>query len=241
MFLNVSLLMSQFILNGIGMKMFLYNQDRIPKNAKSVIVVSNHRSFLDAFILIQALNRPIRIACHQYMGQTPILREFIDFLGFFALENSQNRGKLFLDYSTKLLQSQEWVGIFPEGAKPMVKLTSPEKITSFQRGFAHLALKASLPNLVVLPVAIASTSESIHSGMPLRWLQLFDGTEPLFDAPNLHPVVMYERVNVLIGNPYWIDKKLKTQYLGGETKKAVNHLLEYAQEEITQLLKIGCA
>ncbi len=82
---------SRSFLATISTKMFRYYEDRIPQDA-SVLVVSNHRSFMDAPVLMEALSSPIRFACHHYMGQVPIMREFVTKqLGCFPLESPENR------------------------------------------------------------------------------------------------------------------------------------------------------
>ena len=232
-------IISQGLLAAMGMRMFVYYENRIPENT-SLIVVSNHRSFMDAPILIKALKQPVSIVCHHYMSKTPILREFIELLGCIPLEKpTAQRSKKLLIEGTQLLNSGEWLGIFPEGTTPMVKLTKPTEVGKFHRSFAHLALQASHPNLAVLPVAIASTSESIYSGLPLKFLRLFDPTEPLFNRFDLHPVVTYHDVNVLIGRPYWINQKQREYYQGKKAKQVVKHLTEYCHQEITHLLRQG--
>jgi 1-acyl-sn-glycerol-3-phosphate acyltransferase len=229
------LLMSQLLLDAIGVRTCIYSENRIPQNA-SVIVTSNHRSFLDPLVLMKALNRPLRTACHHYMGETPVMREFVHLLGGFPFEKPQHRQRVFFQQATALLHSGQWVGIFPEGASPMVQLTHPWQMSKFHRGFAHLALRANLPNLAVLPVAIASLEERIDRVMPLRFLRLFDPSEPLFDRGEWHPVVTYHRVNVLLGRPYWITPTLQQQYQGKEAKKIVAELTNYCRNEITDLL-----
>ena len=216
--------------------MFVCHEDRIPKNADAVVVVSNHRSFMDAFVLMEALERPIRVACHHYMSQTPILRETIDLLGCLPLQKRGQGQQKFFQQATELLQAKQWVGIFPEGGEPMVELTKPEEVGSFERGFAHLALRTSQPNVAVLPVAIASVAESVYPGFPLRLLQWFDPSEPLFDRPGLQPVVVYHDVDVAIGKPYWITVKQRQHYHGKGAKTAVTELTEYCREEIVGLL-----
>ena len=220
------------------MQMFVYYRNRIPRDA-TIVVVSNHRSFMDASVLIKALDRPIRTACHHYMGQMPVMREFVQLLGCFPLEERDRRLKAFFRQATELLQQRQWVGIFPEGTQPMVEVTPPDHVGEFQRGFAHLLFRASVPNLAVLPVAIASTDESINWAVPLRFLRLFDPTEPLFDRPGLHPVVIYHRANVMIGRPFWITDERRQQYQGKEGKQVVTELTEYSHKEISTLLHQG--
>lgn len=91
MSVNSPLDISRSFLATISTKIFRYYEDRIPQDA-SVLVVSNHRSFMDAPVLMEALSSPIRFACHHYMGQVPIMREIVTRqLGCFPLESSENR------------------------------------------------------------------------------------------------------------------------------------------------------
>jgi len=220
--------------------MFVHHQPRIPRESP-VLLVSNHRSFLDPVLLTAALGRSIRFACHHYMGQVPVIREFVTTFGAFPLAAPEHRQQHFFSQATALLQGGEMVGVFPEGAEPMVNFTQPHTVGKFQRGFAHLALRAPLRDLAVLPVAIASMEEeSVRSGLPLKLLSLFDPSEPLFDRPGWHPVIVYQRVNVLIGRPYWITVDRQQQYRGKQAKVVVAELTEHCQGEIAQLLDRGC-
>jgi 1-acyl-sn-glycerol-3-phosphate acyltransferase len=230
---------AQSLLSLIDLKMFTYYEDRLPQEIP-VIVVSNHRSFLDAAILIQALNQPLRIACHHYMGKTPILREMVDLLGCFPLAEAQHRQKDFFTQANNLLTARQWVGLFPEGTQPMVEITSSQQVGKFQRGFAHLAWRIPVPQLAILPVAIASLSETIYPTIPIRFLRWFDATEPFFDRKGLHPMVVYHRVNVLIGHPYSITSTQRQDYQGKQAKLLATDLTNYCREQIIDLLQVGC-
>ncbi|MCC3593152.1 lysophospholipid acyltransferase family protein [Microcoleus sp. PH2017_28_MFU_U_A] len=235
-----TLMISRCFLAGVGTQMFVHHQQRIPQES-SVLVVSNHRSFLDPVVLTAALGRSIRFACHHYMGQIPVIREVVTSFGAFPLEAPEHRQQHFFAQATALLQTGEMVGVFPEGAEPMVNFTQPNTMGKFQRGFAHLALRAPVRDLAVLPVAIASMEEkSVRSGLPLKLLSLFDPSEPLFDRAGWHPVIVYQRVNVLIGRPYWITVDRQQQYRGKKAKAVVAELTEHCQGEIAQLLDRGC-
>ncbi len=219
--------------------MFLYREDRIPQESP-VLVVSNHRSFLDPVVLTAALGRSIRFACHHYMGQVPVVRELVTSFGAFPLEAPELRQQHFFAQATALLQNREMVGVFPEGAEPMVKLTVPNAVGKFQRGFAHLALRAPVQDLAVLPVAISAFDEqSVRSAIPLKLLSLFDPSEPLFDRAGWHPVIVYRRVNILVGRPYWITVDRQQQYRGKQAKAVVADLTQHCHGEIAQLLQTG--
>ncbi|MCC5631806.1 1-acyl-sn-glycerol-3-phosphate acyltransferase [Nostoc sphaeroides CHAB 2801] len=237
---NSPLEISRALVAALSTQMFCYYQDRIPQDA-SVLVVSNHRSFMDALILMAALSSPIRFACHHYMGQVPVMREIVTGqLGCFPLEETQNRLQSFFSQSQVLLQSKQMVGVFPEGTQPMVKFTVPNQMGEFQRGFAHLALRADVQDLAILPIAIASLEEVNTNGFPLRLLSLFDPSEPLFNQAGWHPLVFYRRVAVLIGRPYWITPQHHQKYHGKQARTVVAELTEHCHSEISNLLRQGC-
>lgn len=224
----------------LGTRMFVYHQDRIPRQ-EPVLVVSNHRSFMDPVLLTVAVNRPIRFACHHYMGQVPMLKDIVTALGCFPLDEPSQRQRHFFRQATDLLLAREIVGIFPEGAGPMLEYTRPETIGKFYKGFAHLALRSQVPELAILPVAIASGEEQwVSSKIPLRLLSFFDPDEPLFDRPGSHPVIIYQQANVMIGRPYWIKSSERQQYQGKQAKQVVANIADYVSSEIANLLKKGC-
>lgn len=244
---NSPLQVSQGVLAALGTQMFRYYEDRIPQSGP-VLVVSNHRSFMDAPILMTTIERPIRFACHHYMGQVPVMREIVTGqLGCFPLDSLEHRQQSFFQQAIKLLQSFQAVGVFPEGTQPMVQFTKPSYMGEFQRGFAHLALRATstgtmLPvqDLAILPVAIASLEETNTSAVPLKLLSLFDPSEPLFNQSGWHPLVIYRRVAILIGRPYWVTPQQRQQYQGKQAKTVVAEVTNHCQTEIANLLRQGC-
>ncbi len=235
---NRPLNLSQGLLQALGTQVFVYFENRIPHDA-AVVVVSNHRSFMDPMMLMVGLGHPLRTACHHYMGQVPFLREMVTLLGCFPLANQSERGPTFVREGKQLLSANNWLAVFPEGAEPMVDLTAPSEMRPFQPGFAHLLLRANLSNLAVLPVAIASQQEQVTATIPLKILHWFDPSEALFNQWALHPMVVYERANLLIGRPYWITPKRQAQYQGKQTKKGIVEITRYCQTEIEQLLQVG--
>ncbi|HEY9656693.1 MAG TPA: lysophospholipid acyltransferase family protein [Crinalium sp.] len=230
--------LSRLLLAALGIRLYTQHQDRIPP-AGPVLLVSNHRSFLDAPLLMAALNRPIRFACHHYMGQVPVMRDIVEKMGCFPLDLPEHRQQTFFNQAVQLLQSQQVVGLFPEGAEPMVKQTLPKQVGVFQRGFAHLALRAPVQDLVVLPVAIVSDAEATNAAVPLRLLSLFDPSEPLFSQEGWHPMVIYQRVNLLVGRPQWISPAQRQHYQGKQAKALVTELTQQCRTEIDDLLRQG--
>jgi 1-acyl-sn-glycerol-3-phosphate acyltransferase len=240
MFFQDPLGLSNLFLTSVGTQFESIHLDRIPRN-ESILVVSNHRSFIDAPLLMAAIGQSIRFACHHYMIQVPVLRETVQALGCLPLEASTQGQKIFFEQASRLLKIQKTVGIFPEGGQCMVKPTSPFEVAPFQRGFAHLALRSPVPMLNILPVAIISQEESIHPGVPLPLLHFLDPSEPLFERMGWHPIVIYHKVKVAVGQPYSITPTHRAQYRGKQGKAIVRELTQYCQAEIAQLLhQKGC-
>jgi 1-acyl-sn-glycerol-3-phosphate acyltransferase len=239
MALDRPLHVSRFLLISLGIRMFVEGRDRVPSDSP-MLVVSNHRSFLDAPLLMAALNRPIRFACHHYMGQVPVMRDVVQQLGCFPLDDVEHRQQSFFHQSIDLLKTRQAVGIFPEGTSPMIHKTDRYEMGEFHRGFAHLALKAPVPDLAVLPVAISVQSETVTSAVPLKLLSFFDPSEPLFNQEGWHPMVLYQRVNLLIGRPIWMTSTQRKKYQGKSARSRVDELSDRCHDEIRNLLKQGC-
>ena len=219
-----------------GVSVTVSGQDRIPP-ALPMVLVSNHRSIMDALLLMQAVNRPVRFACHHYMGQVPGLREVVQALGCLPLDPPGRGQRAFFRRALRTLGQGGAVGIFPEGAAPMVQQTTSQHLCSFHRGFAHLALRAPVAELMIVPVAIASRQEWNNAVMPLRWLSWFDATEPLFQQPGWHPAVVYRAVDLRIGRPIRMDAALRSHYRRKGHEALMADLTHGCQEEIATLLR----
>lgn len=222
----------------MGTKVAVRHRQRIPRD-RALLVVSNHRSFLDAPLVMSALGRSVRFACHHYMSQVPVLKDFIAAMGCFPLDAPGQAHQSFFQTATEALTQGQPVGIFPEGAEPMVQATRPSQMTKFHRGFAHLALRAPVKNLTILPVAISSLEETISPTVPLRFLSLFDPSEPLFDQSGWHPAVHYRQVTLSIGTPMHITTALKEQYSGKQAGRLAKRLTQSCYAEISHLLEEG--
>lgn len=229
--------LSKALLTTLGTELSVYHHEQVP-NQGALIVASSHRSFLDPFVIMAALDRSVRFACHRYMGRVPLLREVVKGLGCFSLNLSkQDHDSLF--FPSVPFPSAPWLGVFPEGGAPMVKPTKPQEMGEFQRGFAHLALRSQMQPLGILPVAIASHVEIQEGTIPLEVLSWFDPTEPLFQQSGWHPAILYRRVSVLIGEPIWVTSDQRRQYRGRQAKVLAADLTHRAQDAVAALLREG--
>ena len=224
--------LSRSALQLMGIKLRVSGRNRIPANVP-LLVVSNHRSPLDAPVLMTGLDRTIAFVCHQYMEHVPLLKDVVHQFGAFPLESPR---RLFRQGYQRLRQG-EAIGIFPEGAQPMVQLQSPRLVNPFQRGFAHLALRVPVGPLALLPVAIASDEVGFESLVPLSLLGWFDPSEPLFQQGGGHPVVFYRDVEVKIGEPIWVMPEDRKRYQGRQAADYAQQLTDDCWSAVSDLLQ----
>jgi 1-acyl-sn-glycerol-3-phosphate acyltransferase len=226
-------LMAQDLWKLLGLNVQVQNPERIPDRG-SLLIVSNHRSFLDPLLLTSFLGTPINFVCHRYMGNVPILKELLQTCGAFPLTNQSWHQQLLQD-AKNLLHQGKAVGIFPEGAAPMLNTNIPHHLSPFYRGFAHLALQAAVPNLQILPVGIAAGTEMRWPAVPLSLLHQIDPLEPLFQQEGWHPAVFYQDVSIRIGQPFRIDS-YQDRYRGKQASAVVRELTQMMTAEVTYLL-----
>lgn len=228
---------ARWMLFAMGISIRLQHAERLPK--APFLMISNHRSFLDAPLLMVAAQRPVHFACHHYMARVPVMRNVVDALGCFPLDVPKERGRTFFKQATGFLRSQESIGIFPEGTDPMVHVPAAREVGAFQRGFAHLALRAPVDNLQIVPAAVVALDERQQSTIPFKLLSWFDPSEPLFDQGGLHPAVIYRKVAIAIGEPIAITAAQREIYSGRRAGEMARTISEQCRETVQQLLVAG--
>lgn len=225
--------LAQDLWNFLGLKVQVQNPERIPERG-ALLIVSNHRSFLDPLLLTSFLGTPINFVCHRYMGNVPILKELLQTCGAFPLTNQSWHQRMLQD-AKDLLHQGKAVGIFPEGAAPMLNTNISQHLSPFYRGFAHLALQAAVPHLQILPVGIYAGTEMRWPAVPLSLLHQIDPLEPLFQQEGWHPAVFYQDVSIRVGQPFTIDS-YQDRYYGKQASAVVRELTQMMTAEVTYLL-----
>lgn len=226
---------SRCFLDFIGVETTVLHRDRIPCQGP-VLLVSNHRSFMDPALLMDALGQSVHFACHPYMAQVPVLADFVREMGGFSLTQTGTQPASLFQTVSQHLSHQRPVGLFPEGAAPMVRFTHPQEISPFQRGFAHLALRTPVEQLHILPMAIAAQEESQNPAVPLQLLSLFDPTEPLFAQSGWHPAIVYRKVQVSIGHPCTITAAERQAYQGRAGRSLAQEITATIERQVSQML-----
>lgn len=122
--------------------------EHVPR-AGSLVVVANHDSVLDPFLLMAAIPRPMHYLGKAELWRVPVLRWWLDSIGAIRLERGRSDQQAIAS-AIDVLEEGEVIGIFPEGA---VRHDTP-----WLRGAARMALAAGAP---ILPVKLLGTREAI--------------------------------------------------------------------------------
>ncbi len=128
--------------------------DRIPRGP--AILVANHESMIDPWILGLATPRPIRYMAKADFFQNPLLRAVMNAFGTFPVERGTGDTGA-LGQAGRLLDEGQVLGIFPQGT------VLPYRRRPWHRGAARLALLTGAP---VVPVALVGTERALRPGRP---------------------------------------------------------------------------
>jgi 1-acyl-sn-glycerol-3-phosphate acyltransferase len=123
-----------------------------------VILASNHRSFLDPFLIGCCLGRPIYFVAKRELFERPLLGWFLNCLGAFPIRRGESDDESMATALT-LLERGQAVVIFPEGTRIR---TGP--LAKPKRGVGRLALQSGAR---IVPIAITG-SERARSGWLFR-------------------------------------------------------------------------
>jgi 1-acyl-sn-glycerol-3-phosphate acyltransferase len=132
----------------VAYRLHISGAERFPDRG-GVVVVANHLSALDPFVLGVAVPRDLRFLAKEELWRSPVLGWAMDRLGGFPV--GRGRGdRDALATAAELLRDGQAVGVFPQGA---VRTDGP-----WLRGAARMALTAGVP---VVPVRLFDTDRAL--------------------------------------------------------------------------------
>ncbi len=138
--LNIALVKNRVVMLGVGNVRYL-----------PLLIVANHQSMADPFIICGALPRvifrrlaPIRFMVANGYMHSP-LKPFLFALGCFPARREANNPRSGIDYAVKLMKSGYTLLIFPEGRRTLPNQTTPK---------SGVGVLAGLPGVQILPIHI---------------------------------------------------------------------------------------
>jgi glycerol-3-phosphate dehydrogenase (NAD(P)+) len=177
-------------------------REHIPESGP-VIFASNHRSFLDPFILGVCSRRPIYYVAKREIFANPLVAWFVGSLGAFPVHRGAGDGDM-LATAKAILERGDCIVIFPEGTR-----TRPGALGRPKRGVGRLALETGAP---VVPVAMKGT-EAVRKGWRIRphKIRVRIGRPLTFpQVDNVSP-----QLAAAVTDRIWPNVMLQWEWLGG--------------------------
>lgn len=134
--------------------------ERVPESG-GVLLLSNHVSYIDSFIMYFASPRPVRFVVLDHYVKIPAIGWFLKLFG--AIPIRQGSAKDAIQKSVEALRQGDVVCLFPEG-----ELTRTGVLGNLRKGFELIARKADCP---VVPVCMDGLWRSIFSYERERYMK----------------------------------------------------------------------
>jgi 1-acyl-sn-glycerol-3-phosphate acyltransferase len=131
----------------------LFGVERIPSSGPAILV-ANHESLFDPWILALATPRPVRYMAKSELWQHGVIGAAMESFGAFPVERGSG-DETAMSRAAQLLGQGQLLGLFPQGTH---KLRSPRR---YHRGAARLALATGA---ALVPVTLIGTR-----GKPWPW------------------------------------------------------------------------
>lgn len=169
--------------------------EHVPRE-KAAILVGNHRSDMDPFIVASAIPRYISWIAAEYTTRIPIFKNLIRDTGVIPMDIHGNVTVSSIKKLMHVLKKGEILGIFPEGHDYMVKNDFTAPMAPFHAGFATFALRSNVP---IIPFVIVPVEEDIETiPFPPAVRSFFGLPEEVCKIPNR---VNYRAVRIIFTEP----------------------------------------
>jgi 1-acyl-sn-glycerol-3-phosphate acyltransferase len=181
--------------------------EHIPSRG-AAILASNHRSFLDPFVIGALTHRPVYYMAKRELFERPLQARLLSALGAFPVDRGAGDEQA-MATARALLQRGECVAIFPEGTR-----VRRGPLGGPHRGVGRLALQTGAQ---VVPIALIGTDRvrrgwrirpckvRVRCGRPLRY--------PIVERPS-------PKIALGVAERIWVCVNLQWQWLGGEMPPA---------------------
>jgi glycerol-3-phosphate dehydrogenase (NAD(P)+) len=177
-------------------------REHIPQSGP-VILVANHRSFIDPFIIGLCNRRPVYYVAKEELFKNKFLGWFLGSLGAFPVRRGAADAD-FVETAKAILKRGDPVLIFPEGTR-----TRPGALGKPKRGVGRLALETGA---TVVPVAIIGT-EAIRKGFRIRPHKIRVRIGAPLNFPQVETAT--SQLAAAVTDRIWPNVMLQWEWLGG--------------------------
>jgi glycerol-3-phosphate dehydrogenase (NAD(P)+) len=141
----------------VYLRMQRIGREHLPKQGP-LLLASNHRSFLDPFVIGMLVRRPVYYMAKRELFEKRWQAWILNSLGAFPVDRGHGDAAA-MDTARAILARGDCVVVFPEGTR-----VRPGPLGSPRRGVGRLALETGVP---VAPVAVFG-SEHVRRGWRIR-------------------------------------------------------------------------
>jgi glycerol-3-phosphate dehydrogenase (NAD(P)+) len=183
-------------------------REHVPESGP-VIFASNHRSFLDPFVIATIARRPMYYVAKEELFRHKVTAWFLNALGAFPVRRGQGDADM-LETAKVILGRGDAVLIFPEGTR-----IRPGSLGRPRRGVGRLALETGAP---VVPIALLG-SDRTRRGLKIRpvWVRARCGRPLTFPRVENPSPRLAEEVTARL----WPCVELQWNWLGGDQAELV--------------------
>jgi len=136
----------------------IVGKENVPRTG-SAIVVSNHLSMIDPFVVCFGAHRLVNFMGKEELFRTPIVGFLGRKLGAFPVDRSR-RDAASMRIAFKILKDGEVLGMFPEGTR-----STTGEMLELRAGAARLASRTRAP---IVPAAVVNTDHALPPGKFVR-------------------------------------------------------------------------
>jgi len=192
-----------------------------------LILICNHRSDMDPFLVSSAFPRFISWIAAEYTARIPLFKDLVERTGTIPMAIDGNVSMSSIKKIQQVFKNGDVLGIFPEGHDYMVKNDFSLPLAKFHEGFAAFSLRNKVD---ILPSVIIPVEETITDYPIPPLVRAFMGMPK--EVCNIKKRVVYKEVNVVFGEV--IDHK---PFIGKPLEEGMRELSQETKRRMEELQK----
>jgi 1-acyl-sn-glycerol-3-phosphate acyltransferase len=179
--------------------------DNLPAEGPALLV-GNHRTISDPFLLGAVLPRRVHFVVAAFMGKLPFTRELAGSTGNIVLPVSKGgKSQELIRKARRLLKKGRLVGVFPEGMDNFFNDSPAGSVSKFHTTFARLIVGLEMAELPIVPIAFTGEEERIVVQFPAALLKVVDPHIPVAGGGRIVAPV-YNKARIAIGEPLYFPE-----------------------------------